>query len=209
MWQSTKEPVGAGDGRRARKKARTRKELYDAAMRLFVARGFDAVTIDAICAEADVARATFFLHFPGKDALLLEYGREVTAELAARLARHRGGAAAGLRLALDLLATRAVRHRAVVRFMMREVLARPRTLADATEQGRDLGTLLAGVIRRGQETGELRRGVEPLLAAAAIVSTYFSLVNEWARDPRAFDLRGVLEQALDLMLHGLASRGRR
>ncbi len=71
----------AAPSRRARKKERTRAQIYGAAMQLFLARGYDAVTIEEICAAADVARGTFFLHFPTKDALLGEYGRQASAEL--------------------------------------------------------------------------------------------------------------------------------
>ena len=79
-------------GRRERKKARTRQTIYQAAMALFVERGYDAVTVEEVCRRADVAKGTFFLHFPTKDALLVEYGREATDDLRARLASHRGGA---------------------------------------------------------------------------------------------------------------------
>ena len=67
----------------ARKKARTRTELFRAGMELFEAHGFDAVTVEQICQAADVARGTFFLHFPTKSALLLEWNRQ----LARRAAR--------------------------------------------------------------------------------------------------------------------------
>jgi AcrR family transcriptional regulator len=192
--------------RRARKKARTRRDIYAAAMALFVARGFDAVTIDDICAAADVARGTFFLHFPTKDAVLGEYGREVTAELADRLRTHRGSAAAALRLAFRMLVGRAVKHAEVVRLMVRELMAHPAALADATAQGRDFGELIAGLVRDGQRTGEFRRAVDARLAAAVIVSSYFAIVNEWAREAVNFDLEAGVSQALDLVLRGLSAR---
>ncbi len=43
-------------------------------MNLFLRGGFEPVTIEEVCDAADVARATFFLHFPAKEALLTEYG---------------------------------------------------------------------------------------------------------------------------------------
>ena len=78
--------------RRARKKQRTRREIFDAAMGLFDRRGFDAVTIEQICRAADVARGTFFLHFPSKAALLFEFNRRLAAELAERLREPRDSA---------------------------------------------------------------------------------------------------------------------
>jgi len=62
----------SGTSRRSRKKARTRAEIFEAALALFEREGFGPVTIARICAAADVARATFFLHYPSKSALLVE-----------------------------------------------------------------------------------------------------------------------------------------
>ena len=195
--------------RRARKKERTRRDIFTAAMRLFVARGFDAVTIDDICAAADVARGTFFLHFPTKDALLSEYGAEVTAELAVRIGRETDDAAATLRRALRFLAARAVGNAEMVHLMVREAMARPIVLADTTEQSRGLVELLAGVVRRGQCSGELRREIDPVIAAAVLVSSYMAIVGEWARQAGKLRLRPALEQALDVVLRGLTAGGRR
>jgi AcrR family transcriptional regulator len=65
-----------------------RRRLLDAATRLFYAEGIHAVGIDRIIAEAGIAKATFYSHFPSKDDLVLAYieeqdqiGRVATAAL--------------------------------------------------------------------------------------------------------------------------------
>jgi AcrR family transcriptional regulator len=190
-------------GRRARKKARTRQAIYEAAMALFLARGYDAVTVDDVCRSADVAKGTFFLHFPTKDALLSEYGREATDDLRVRLASHRGGAVSALRLALRTLAERAERHLEVVRLTVRETMARPEAIRDSAVVGHSLGELLADAVRSGQAAGELRRGVAPGIAAAVLVGSYFTIVNIWATGSERFDLTDAVDQALKLVLTGL------
>ncbi|GAA4667629.1 TetR/AcrR family transcriptional regulator [Streptomyces youssoufiensis] len=59
-------------GRRERKKAATRQKIADTALRLFLERGYDAVGIRDVAAEADVAVTTLFSHFPAKEALVFE-----------------------------------------------------------------------------------------------------------------------------------------
>ncbi|MFG2226749.1 TetR/AcrR family transcriptional regulator [Streptomyces sp. NPDC048644] len=59
-------------GRRERKKAATRQKIADAALRLFLERGYDAVGIRDVAAEADVAVTTLFSHFASKEALVFE-----------------------------------------------------------------------------------------------------------------------------------------
>ncbi|MDP5313177.1 helix-turn-helix domain containing protein [Streptomyces poriferorum] len=59
-------------GRRERKKAATRQKIADTALRLFLERGYDAVGIRDVAAEADVAVTTLFSHFASKEALVFE-----------------------------------------------------------------------------------------------------------------------------------------
>ena len=68
-----------------------RRRLLDTATRLFYAEGIHAVGIDRIIAAAGVAKATFYNHFPSKDALVLAYieeqdrlGRQAVAALPAQ-----------------------------------------------------------------------------------------------------------------------------
>jgi AcrR family transcriptional regulator len=59
-------------GRRERKKAATRQKIADTALLLFLERGYDAVGIRDVAAEADVAVTTLFSHFASKEALVFE-----------------------------------------------------------------------------------------------------------------------------------------
>lgn|SRR5512145_1100026 len=54
--------------RRVRK---TRQQLRDALINLILERGWDAISVQDICARADVGRSTFYVHFADKEELLL------------------------------------------------------------------------------------------------------------------------------------------
>ena len=64
--------VTAPPGRRERKKAATRRNIAETALRLFLERGYDAVGIREVAAAADVAVTTLFSHFAAKEALVFE-----------------------------------------------------------------------------------------------------------------------------------------
>jgi AcrR family transcriptional regulator len=68
-------------GRRERKKAATRKAIADAALRLFLERGYDNVGIREIADAADVSTATLFKHFPSKEALVFDMDTDREASL--------------------------------------------------------------------------------------------------------------------------------
>jgi AcrR family transcriptional regulator len=70
-------------GLREVKKEATRREIADTAMRLFVERGFDHVTVAEVAAEARVSEKTVFNYFPTKEDLFFDEVPERRAALAA------------------------------------------------------------------------------------------------------------------------------
>ena len=67
---SDRAPAG---GRRERKKAATRRAIADAALRLFLERGYEQVGVREIAEAADVSVSTLFNYFPGgKEALVFD-----------------------------------------------------------------------------------------------------------------------------------------
>jgi AcrR family transcriptional regulator len=69
------------EGLRERKKRQTREAIAHTAMRLFAARGFDAVTVADVARAADVSEKTVFNYFPAKEDLVLHGGEERRAAL--------------------------------------------------------------------------------------------------------------------------------
>ncbi|MCX4097270.1 TetR/AcrR family transcriptional regulator [Nocardia sp. alder85J] len=64
-------------GRRERKNAQTRRALSEAAVRLFLEKGYDQVSVKEIADAVDVSVPTVFKHVPdGKEALMFDDGVE-------------------------------------------------------------------------------------------------------------------------------------
>ena len=82
-------------GLRERKRERMREAIADTAIGLFLARGFDGVTVAEIAAEADVSKPTLFRYFPTKEDLLVHRFADHQGE-AARVVRSRGAGEAPL-----------------------------------------------------------------------------------------------------------------
>ncbi len=59
-------------GLRETKKLRTREEIASQAMRLFVTKGFDHVTVAEVAAAAGVSEKTVFNYFPTKEDLFFD-----------------------------------------------------------------------------------------------------------------------------------------
>lgn len=83
----TEAPVG----RRERKKAATRQAIADAALRLFLERGYDQVSIRDIADAADVSTTTLFKHFTGKEALVFDQDQDRESDLIAAVRTRAAG----------------------------------------------------------------------------------------------------------------------
>jgi len=170
-----------GQGLRERKKERTRREIAEAARRLFGERGFDAVTVAEVAAAAEVSEATVFNYFPTKEDLFYS-GLEAFEEALLDAVRDRapGESALGafgrfITEPRGLLASpdpeAAERHAAVTRVIEESpaLLAREqRILAGFTDS-------LAELLR--EETGAGAEEVEPWVAANAMIGIHRALLG--------------------------------
>lgn len=88
-----------------------RERLLEVAGRLFYAEGIHAVGVDRVIAEADVAKATLYAHFTGKDELVASYlarqSERWVADVEARSASCDTGSTQCVLTPFDVLAERA------------------------------------------------------------------------------------------------------
>jgi len=141
-------------GRRERKKAATRQALADAALNLFIERGYDAVTLHEIAEAADVSTTTLLKHFPSKEALVFDKEADQEAGLVAAV-RDR---APGVTVPQTLCA--------YVKRVRRRRLRPPRTRMERpgpAVRSRPRLTLVPDVRRRGPgRAARSHKGVRPL-----------------------------------------------
>ncbi|MBK7647150.1 MAG: TetR/AcrR family transcriptional regulator [Betaproteobacteria bacterium] len=148
--------------RKRRKEARP-AELLEAALGLFVEKGFTATRLEDVAARAGVSKGTLYLYFENKDALFKAVIQEgiipVIAENEAIAARHTGCSFALLEILLDnwwskigqtafagipkLMVAEARNFPDLARFYYEHVISRGRGL-------------VGFALRRGMESGEFR-----------------------------------------------------
>ena len=97
--------IAAPEGRVARRRARVRQRILDAAESLMAERGIDSVTIEDITETADIARRSFYHHFESKHDVLVPLARARTKALNDRI----DALVAGIDDPAEVMAT-AMRH---------------------------------------------------------------------------------------------------
>lgn len=181
--------------------------IAETAWRLFEAQGYEAVTMEQIAGEADVARRTLYNHFPVKEAVLAHW---VHARLASDLEmlwpairQHR---TFGSRMShlLNASADWCESHRSYLLPYLRFRLMGG--AADGEGNGdtsRDMVDAFTALIDDAQRAGELRRDLAPSHFAVLLHHLYFGALLRWLGDP-GLTLRDEFAAALDFFLRGAA-----
>lgn len=188
--------------KRTRKRADTRAALYDATIKLLAYLDYDDLTVEQICLEAGIGRATFFRHFDGKSGLLREFNRRLAERAEQKLEDIGGGRSAGdqLRVVQECVAEAWLEAPPGVRKMGLDAAR----VMDPS--GRDvhpeLLALVIAIVRGGLTSGELASALVPELVAFLVVAHLAAATGYWFGAPEN-DLRDLTRAALDQCLHGL------
>ena len=83
-------PPSRPGSRVQRRVARTKAAIEDAFVQLVLEHGYDRVAVEDITDRADLARATFYAHYPNKEAVLLSVFNRLAEDLMQRIA-YQGG----------------------------------------------------------------------------------------------------------------------
>jgi AcrR family transcriptional regulator len=189
-------------GLRERKKRLTRDLIADAALDLFLERGYEAVTIAEVAERAAVDVKTIYNYFPSKPDLIYHRFADFWAELLAAV-RNRGPEESVLTafsgflnpvegMLADTQAT------ATVQGVTRLIVGSPALLAYEDQIYARITTELAGQL--AAETGAGPRDIEPSVVAHALIGLHRSLVafaraGTMAGTPNASVARGLRAQA--------------
>ncbi len=192
------ERTGERRGRTGRVPATNVAELTHIGLRLFVERGFDAVTIDEIAAATGIGRRTFFRYFHSKNDLPRGEFDDLVAAMRAHLAAVPDGVPlfAALRDAVltfnDYPAEELPYHRERMGLLLRVPSLVAHGMLRYAKWRQAIAEFAAE--RLGQDTGDLA----PQMIAWAFLSASLAAYEDWLNNPAA-DLVAVLGEALDVL----------
>jgi AcrR family transcriptional regulator len=206
-------------GLRARKKLQTRQAIADTAMRLFLERGFDNVSVSEIARAADVSDKTVFNYFPTKEDLFYSRFETFEADLLEALRQRPSGESYVAAFRRFLLAQRGLLAKddpqAVqeLRTLTQTITSSPALLVREEQILAGYTRSLAALIAK--ETGTRGDDVQPQVAASALIGVHRVLIEYTRRRVLAGDehkriARGLRTQtikALSLLEQGLAGLG--
>lgn len=217
MTRASKETasVPAASPPRWRRRAADRpREILDAALTVFVAKGFAATKLDDVAAAAGISKGLLYRYFDNKAELFKEVVRQslvTTLRDAGDRSRASDTALAALDVFLDQMVAIAndPRRSAIPKLVISESGNFPELaifyLAEVIGPGL---SQLAALVRRGIESGEFRQ-VDPELTAKSIIAPLLLAViwrHTFARHAAGdLDPGALIRQHRDILLHGVAT----
>ncbi|WP_175778778.1 TetR/AcrR family transcriptional regulator [Burkholderia cenocepacia] len=197
-------------GRRARKRIQMLAHLSATGARLFDAHGYEAVTMEQIAAEADVAKRTLYNHFPTKEAVLAHWLEGELARDLAHLQRdvaRRKTFASRMGCVLDASAAWCEQYPAYLLAYLRHRFlsigaAEPER---AGENGSDIARVWEQLISAGQQAGELNAALRADQLATWFHHLYLAAMLRWLTVP-GLSLKRELQSVAKLFIEGAEAK---
>uniref|UniRef100_A0A7V4A1F6 TetR/AcrR family transcriptional regulator n=1 Tax=Thermus tengchongensis TaxID=1214928 RepID=A0A7V4A1F6_9DEIN len=190
-------------------KKRRRERIFQAAMALFRQRGFRETTATDIAKAAHVSRGTFFNYYPYKEAVLLEYGSLLLAdlreEIRRRLAQEEDPMAL-LRFLFQRLAAFTQAEKDLLLPLLYELLNPDPVRAKAAFLALPLGDLIAEILKPLREKGVVRQDLSLERMGRTLADLYFLAALRWAAYTPNRDFGEEVEKSLSLALEGILAR---
>jgi AcrR family transcriptional regulator len=204
--------------RQRRKEARP-QELLDAALALFVEKGFSATRSDEVAVRAGVSKGTLYLYYPSKEELLKAVIQQNLGQLIAEgssiVDDFEGPTAELLALLMRIWWDRVgnTPAGAIHKIMMSEVRNFPEIAQFYRDEViRPASDLLVRTLKRGVQRGEFRElpvveVTQALFAPLIFMALHKHSFGACSAEGMDINCDLVIDTHIDLMLHGLLRHG--
>jgi TetR/AcrR family transcriptional regulator len=203
--------------KRERRKEARPGELLDAALDLFVEKGFSATRADEVAARAGVSKGTLFLYFQSKEDLFKAVVRENIANKfptwQEEFTTFEGSSADMLRYAMTSWWERIGKTRAsgITKLVMSEAQNFPEIAEFYQEEVIKPGNaMIRRILERGVQSGEFRdldleQAVHIIVAPMIFLMMWKHSMGACAASAKIVDPEQFIHMQVDVLLHGMTA----
>jgi AcrR family transcriptional regulator len=190
-------PPSRPGSRAQRRVARTKAAIEDAFVQLVLERGYERVAVEDISERADLARATFYSHYPNKEAVLFSVFNRLIEDLMQRIAYQGGPWNEVRREAIQAVYEHAAEMPDLYRACLSDARTRQAyvsTLSRYVEQN---------FAERAKALGRQPRVPVPVMARG-FVGAHLAVLEAWLAGELKGDVERLASMTLDLLVAGMA-----
>ena len=191
--------------RMERKKELTRQKIVSKAMAMFDAQGYDETTMEQIAEEADIAKGTLYNYFPVKEAIINKFMQNAfSSRYEDRMARLRELPDTRSRMVATF--TELIKGISSQKTIFEKYLIyRTRNIISfypEDEEKSGLSLLGQEIIRLGQQSGEIRTDLPPIILGDLFEFAIIEVIKQFYQQPDMPHLEIVIDQCVDFFLNG-------
>lgn len=184
-----------------------RTQILKSAIMVFGKRGFQNATISEIAKNAQMADASIYEYFKGKEDLLLAIPVEGTKEIMPQIEEHMMGIAGAfnklrkfVRRYLDFFE----KNPEYGPIVLLELKTSKMYIAnEAYQAARTFYNILLDIIEKGQQEGEIRREIDVFLPRSLCVGAIEHIAIRWLLKDRSYSLTQYADGLVDLLINAL------
>jgi AcrR family transcriptional regulator len=185
----------------------TRLRLFTAGAELLATQGYHATSVEQITRRVGVAKGTFFLYFPTKDALVTELVQLQVRLVARERQRLVGeGATPAARLRATVMALGRLSDRNIARAVLTASMEKSEVGSAIDRLFQSVLDLMIEDARAAVRARELSRTTDPETFALVLMDSFLGATVSFATNPRGRSLLGMLEALLDANFSAFAPK---
>ncbi|MDP5274990.1 TetR/AcrR family transcriptional regulator [Chengkuizengella axinellae] len=181
----------------------TTANILKSARRLFRDQGYEHTSIEEITEMTDIAKSTFFKHFPNKESLLLGIAEEEVGDVLELLQdeKFQSENTFGkinkimIRLLEDSIPYLELTGRVLFTTMINE--------ATTESPFSKIRNLLGEIVQTGQEQGEITDDYSLIDIVTLLMGSYYGVLFKWLEQGNTLGSVEELERGLQLVFHGI------
>ena len=189
------------------KRDQRRKEILEAACRVFAQKGYYTATVSDIANEAGIAQGTMYIYFKSKEDLLMAIfseGMRVLIDYVKEETRKVSGAEAKLKRLIEVHIRAYDQYRDLAQLVLIELRQAGKFLqSDALEPTFEYLTVIKGILDEGIKEGVFDASLDTEFAATMLYSTIDGVATRWVLEDFSYSLIEAAETINRIFFQGI------
>ena len=196
-----------------KRKIGSSERLLNAAMKLFVKKGYKGTSVAEITKDAGLTRGALYCHFEAKEHLAREivklFEERYLNKMMGYVEKEGGNASDKFEKVMRFNVSFAGEHPELCLFMtvISAEMCGSRNRLEPTLKSvyRRWSEFIAGILKEGKRTGEFKKEIDPQMMAWVIIGVHDGVLLQKEMNRETIDLRSYTKQFRNLIISGVRS----